>query len=687
MQSKILKCHVVHARKEPIEHAFSYPYYLYAFDLDELGTLADKHRWFGYNKKKLVSIHDTDYLSESSHEISIKEKLASELKRLGYHQDYSRVVLVTGARYLNYVFNPVSFYFCYREGSELIYLVAEINNTFDERHLYIVPVYAINKDSKGFYHYQEVKSFHVSPFNDLSGEYAFSFLDIDQALDIRINIVKGGKTSFNSRLSGDSLSFNNYNFIATIARFPFAALLAMPRILWQAGKLHYIHKMPVYKKPNPSSQQTIKVARPKWRESIAIGLIERVLSKVKKGEIILSYPNGVKKQYKGHENGCIAEINLESYKFFTKIAYSGLVGVGEAFTLSYWNSPNLTNVINLFLDNRDTFRSQLLHTLLSPISLFNRVINRIRHLYNPNNIKGSKRNIHAHYDLGNEFFAQFLDSTLSYSCGLYASQKDSLETAQKRKIESVIHKARVEEGNKVLEIGSGWGSLALELAEKSNINVTSITLSEEQLELATRRAQERNLTERVTFKLQDYRSIIGQYDRIISVEMLEAVGHHYLGEYFKSCERLLAPEGIIVLQVITFPDNLYQKYRRSCDWIQKYIFPGCCLPSIASLAEAISKNSSLVVESCENIGPHYAPTLAAWRENLLKNKEKILAQRFPSSFIKTWEYYFSYCEAAFSSRFLGVHQIVLTRPQNGYLIKTDIASRQERVAQLFRLSA
>jgi cyclopropane-fatty-acyl-phospholipid synthase len=293
-----------------------------------------------------------------------------------------------------------------------------------------------------------------------------------------------------------------------------------------------------------------------------------------------------------------------------------------------------------------------------------RFLKRMRRGRRGNDINQSKQNIRQHYDLGNPMFQIFLDKTMTYSAARFDRPGETLEQAQHNKLRSIINKAQIQTGDHVLEIGSGWGSFAIEAARQTGCRVTTVTLSQEQLVFVQQKIKQQGLEKHIAVKLCDYRKIEGRFDKIVSIEMLEAVGHKYYGTFFKTCDRLLKPNGLVVLQVITIPDQRYNNYRRTGDWIQKHIFPGGLLPSLSVLLNGMVKNSQLIVEDIENIGIHYAQTLREWRIRFLNQYDQLKKQGWGDEFKRTWEYYFSYCEAAFDSRTLGNLQIVLTRPNN-----------------------
>uniref|UniRef100_A0A804HTR5 Cyclopropane-fatty-acyl-phospholipid synthase n=1 Tax=Musa acuminata subsp. malaccensis TaxID=214687 RepID=A0A804HTR5_MUSAM len=288
------------------------------------------------------------------------------------------------------------------------------------------------------------------------------------------------------------------------------------------------------------------------------------------------------------------------------------------------------------------------------------------HISRRNTTTQARQNISRHYDLSNDFFSLVLDETMTYSSAIFKTEHEDLKIAQLRKISLLIEKAQINDKHEVLEIGCGWGSLAIEVVKQTGCRYTGITLSDEQLKYAKRSAKEAGLEDHINFMLIDYRQLPNyhKYDRIISCEMIEEVGHEYMEQFFGCCESLLAEDGIFVLQFISIPDERYDEYRRSSDFIKEYIFPGGCLPSLSRITTAMATSSRFCIEHLENIGIHYYQTLRCWRNNFFANKEKILALGFDEKFFRTWEYYFMYRAAGFKSCTLGDYQIVFSRPGN-----------------------
>lgn len=401
----------------------------------------------------------------------------------------------------------------------------------------------------------------------------------------------------------------------------------------------------------------VPAARAGLLEKTGAAAVMASLERIRRGRLAMTLPDGSERLFGDPASPILARLRVKRASFFRRVLLWGDVGFGEAYQHGDFETDDLTGLIRLFIENGEALAVER-----GSWAAWGRMRNRLRHLLNRNTESGSRRNIHAHYDLGNEFFSLFLDPTLMYSCAKF-EPGDSLESAQRRKVGLILDKAGVREGDRVLEIGSGWGTCAVEAARRG-AKVTTMTVSERQFDFVKARVEREGLSGRVEVLLRDYRKAEGLYDSVVSIEMIEAVGHEFLGTFFATCDRLLKPHGVVVIQGITIPDQRYDAYRGGCDWIQKHIFPGALLPSLTAMCAALTRNTSLVVESVENIGAHYAPTLRLWREALLAKAEKVKALGFDEHFLRTWDYYFSYCEAGFATRTLGDLQLVLTRPNN-----------------------
>jgi cyclopropane-fatty-acyl-phospholipid synthase len=386
-------------------------------------------------------------------------------------------------------------------------------------------------------------------------------------------------------------------------------------------------------------------------------VVFRLLTNIHSGAVVFALPDGDTHVFGPGTRDEAPRVTVFSYRFFARVVTGGDIGLGEAYMAAEWRCDDLPGFVRFLIVNREVFSDGNPVTALAA-----RLVNRGRHLLKQNTIAGSRKNMERHYDLSNQFFESFLDESMTYSCGLFDRPDASLERAQAHKLHTIIDKADLHRNDHLLEIGCGWGSLAMEAVRVTGCRVTGITVSKKQFEYARRRVAAAGLADRVDIRFCDYRRLRGQFDRIVSIEMLEAVGHAFLGTFFKCCDHLLKPGGKVVIQTITIPDQHYASYRREADWIQKHIFPGACIPSLTTLCTAMTAQSQLVVEHIESIGPHYVKTLRAWRRRFRENREKVLKIGFDRGFTRKWDYYLALCEAGFAQKAFGDLQLVLARP-------------------------
>jgi cyclopropane-fatty-acyl-phospholipid synthase len=394
-------------------------------------------------------------------------------------------------------------------------------------------------------------------------------------------------------------------------------------------------------------------------ESIGKRALFNLLNKWETGSVVITLPDGESVVLGVEGAKPKATMVIHKWRFFSRIALGGDIAFGESFVDGDWHASDLTELLFLFSINQEVADDR--GAALSRIGEF---FHTLSHKMRSNTLTGSRKNISAHYDLSNDLYTQFLDKEMQYSCALWRTPKESLEDAQLNKMYALLNKLQLKRGMTVLEIGSGWGKLAILAAKNYGVTVKSLTLSQEQQTLAVKHAKEAGVSENVEFVLQDYREELGRYDRVLSVEMIEAVGHENLGTYFQTIDRVLKKDGLAVIQAITIPDHKYETYRKSCDWIQKYIFPGAVCPSLGAMQNAMTDSSKLIIEHVENIGIHYARTLKEWRERFNERWDDISKLGFDDQFKKMWEYYLSYCEAGYKARILGNLHVVLTRPGN-----------------------
>ena len=651
---------VEHRRFFPVPHRLHYRLYVYAFDLDELDLLDRTLPLFGYNRLRPASLYDRDYLTQDPGDI--RSKLQRIVAQRAPGLAFTRAVMVTSPRYFSYIFNPVSFYYCFDAAARLVCTVAEVNNTFGEKHVYVLPLATPAAEGDYPVRLQAAKAFHVSPFNAVDGTYHFYFADIRRELDIRVALHREGREIMNARLCGQIRKLNAGRQLSTLLRHPILPHLTIPRIYWQALRLKVQRGLVYHDKPLPASPMTIRRVPATTIQRRCAALVMRTLTRTRHGALALRLPDGRTHRFRGTKEGPQAALVIKAHRFFTRIALGGDIGLGEAFMHGEADSEDLVTLVRFFIRNREVFEDGRFKSALA-----NKALDWAVHLRRRNTLHGSRRNIRRHYDLSNDFFRLFLDESMAYSCGIFATPHASLEAAQQEKFAMIMRKARLKPTDHVLEIGCGWGGFAMAAARQTGCRVTGITVSPAQYALAQKRISAAGLADRITIRLADYRHVRGRYDKIISIEMLEAVGHAYYGRFFHGLERLLAPHGIAVLQTITIPDPHYERYRRECDWIQKHIFPGGLLPCLAVLTRAMTRHSQLVVDHLENIGDHYALTLAAWRQRFMSNADRAAALGFDHVFQRKWHYYLASCEAAFRERVLGDLQLVLTREGNPHL--------------------
>ena len=341
--------------------------------------------------------------------------------------------------------------------------------------------------------------------------------------------------------------------------------------------------------------------------------------------------------------------------FFARLGADTKIGFGEAYMAGDWTTGEGTDLAELLTP----FAERLTTIVPVPLQKFRVFVDKKLPHHQRNSVEGSKKNIEAHYDLSNELFAQFLDPSMSYSSAWFESAEQDLESAQLRKIDGILDQAGVTAGSRVLEIGSGWGALAIRAAQRG-AKVTTITISTEQAALAEERFAEAGVD--VDLQLVDYRDVTGEYDAIVSVEMIEAVGEEYWPTYFSTIDKLLAPGGKVSIQAITMDHHRYLQTRNSYGWIQKYIFPGGLIPSLQAIDDSLAEHTSLAVTDRRSLGQDYARTLREWRETFNANWESIRSQGFDETFRRMWEFYLAYCEAGFGVGYIDVYQVQMSRP-------------------------
>jgi cyclopropane-fatty-acyl-phospholipid synthase len=393
---------------------------------------------------------------------------------------------------------------------------------------------------------------------------------------------------------------------------------------------------------------------------LARSLLLAQLRKIKHGRLRLLDPEFQQSFGAVTEQGPIeVAIRVRDPRFYSDAVFAGITGAGEAYMNGFWDCDNLTALVRLMVINRD-----FMNDVDAGWARLSTPLLRLAHWLNRNTAAGSRRNIAAHYDLGNKFFELFLDETMAYSCGIFQNANSTLLEASTAKFDAACSKLLLKPGQHLLEIGTGWGGLAIHAARHYGCRVTTTTISREQYDYAKHSVEQAGLSDRITLLLEDYRDLRGSFDALVSIEMIEAVGHQYLDTYFRQCGALLKPTGAMLLQAITIRDQYYEQARRSVDFIKRYIFPGSFIPSVQVLTDSIARATDFKLFHLEDIGPHYARTLRLWRERLMARAAEVRAQGYSESFLRMWEYYLCYCEGGFEERQLGDVQMLLTKPRS-----------------------
>ena len=408
--------------------------------------------------------------------------------------------------------------------------------------------------------------------------------------------------------------------------------------------------------------------------SLTARLVFDAFADMRRGRLRLELPDGSVRDF-GEPDLCATEVapgvtnsallRVRRPAFFSKCILSGDIGFAESFIDGDWETPDLCAVIGFFilnLDHAPTLSGSRRGRLLA--ANFLRGLNRLGHLLRPNTRETARRNIREHYDLSNDFFSLWLDESMMYSAAKWERADASLAEAQTAKNDALCRRLHLSAADHVLEIGTGWGGWSLHAAKTYGCRVTTVTISQQQHDLAVQRIAAAGLADRIDVRLQDYRDITGQFDKIVSIEMLEAVGHRYLPDYAATCDRLLKRDGLLALQFITIPDARYDELRRGVDFIQKHIFPGSLLLSVNRVNDLLSRHGGFVLHGLEDFGRDYARTLRVWRDSFHRKLDQVRALGFDDRFIRKWHYYLCYCEAAFALRNISVVHTVHTRPNN-----------------------
>jgi cyclopropane-fatty-acyl-phospholipid synthase len=662
---------VVHARRQRVDRTFTHRISLWLVDLDALPALPWWLRPFG-------RFESADHLGAPDR--SIRENLDTWLATQGVDLQGGRVVMLANARSLGHAFNPITLYWCSRLDGRPECVVAEVHNTYGERHCYL-----LRPDEQGCV--ETAKEFYVSPFLAMGGGYLMRVGRPGHHLSVGVSLRQRGRTVFNVQLrgtrhpapghpppAGPHLAAPPVRHLPRLradqaARDPTVAgphPRAAPHTAhpseggpvssstispWPV-QTHPAHRSGSAKRERPVPED---VPRAPVRASLA-QLAFR--TGVRRMPIRVELPDGQRWGAGGPDDPVMRV--ARPAELFRRLGRDANIGFGEAYQAGDWSSPHLADLL--------TAMATQLTTVVSPGLQGLRIwAQRMREQLESNTRTVARRNVAAHYDLSNEMFAIFLDETMTYSCAWFdphdsndSDHGDSLTRAQLRKIDGVLDAAGVQAGSQVLEIGTGWGALSIRAAQRG-ATVTSLTLSAEQQRLAQQRVREAGVDDRVTVLLQDYREAVGQYDAVVSVEMIEAVGADYWPTYFAALDARLKPGGRVALQSITMPHERMLNSRRAYTWINKHIFPGGLIPSIDAIETTLAEHTGLRMTQRHDHGLDYARTLRCWRQRFLAQWETVAAMGFDDTFRRTWEYYLAYSEAGFRAGYLDVSLIQLQR--------------------------
>lgn len=401
------------------------------------------------------------------------------------------------------------------------------------------------------------------------------------------------------------------------------------------------------------------VPKPSRLDKLARRIVRKRLDLVGEGQIVLS-ENGDHAGY-GRLSDTLpltAHLRINDPRFYSEVAFGGVIGAGESYMQGYWDCGELTTLVRILLQNRN-----VLQTMDSGFGRLTAPVQRFLHRLNRNHRRGSRRNIAAHYDLGNEFYSLWLDRRLMYSSAVFETPDMSLDQAAAAKLERICRTLRLSPSDHVLEIGTGWGGFAIYAAKNYGCRVTTTTISAEQHRFASEAIAAAGLQSQITLLGSDYRDLSGTYDKLVSIEMIEAVGWQYQDRFFRKCSELLAPDGEMLLQAITIADQNYEAYKTGVDFIRRYVFPGGCLCSVAAMTSSLASVTDLRIVHLEDIGPHYARTLGCWHDRFEERLEDVRALGYPEEFVRMWRYYLCYCEGAFHERVIGDVQMHLVKPR------------------------
>ncbi|MDA8309887.1 MAG: DUF1365 family protein [Actinomycetota bacterium] len=629
MRSAIYEGTVVHHRLATVDHRFSYRIAMPFVDLDEIDDLCRLHPLWSAERPNVVSYRRRDFLPDRPGPLAdaVRDLVA---ERLGC-RPRGPVAMLGHLRTWGWLFNPITLYYCFDpEGVHVESLVAEVTNTpWHERHVYVV-------GGPGRHRFQ--KELHVSPFFDSDMDYELSYREPGEHLGLSMRNVRGGETLF-----GAGLRLERHE----------ADRRALGRLVWSHRLMTMRVSAGIYRQAAALRRAGAPIVPHPSGRPLSRALVTGLGRHLRHGTLVLEDARGVRTMGAGEPR---ARVRVHDPVAYAALARHGSVGLAESYVDGLWDSDDLTDLVRILAAHRGAAgrardrAGQAASVLTDPVRRLRR-----------RPPSQDRRDVRAHYDIGNELFALMLDPTLSYSCALFERPGMTLEEASLAKLDRICQKLDLSPADHVVEIGTGWGGFAVHAATRYGCRVTSTTISSEQYAHARDWVARAGVSDRVTILEEDYRNLRGQYDKLVSIEMVEAVDWRVLDTYFRTCAALLRPAGLMALQAITIADQSYERAKNSTDFIKAYIFPGSCLPSVSSLARAAARTDLRVVD-LEDIGRHYAETLRRWRDNVDEHASAIHALGFDERFVRMWRFYLSYCEGAFLERHISDVQLVLAKP-------------------------
>ncbi|MEQ9113472.1 MAG: DUF1365 family protein [Miltoncostaeaceae bacterium] len=673
VRSALYEGTVLHRRSQPAEHVLSHRVCFYAIDLDEVAVLARRLRLFGHNRRAPFSLHDEDHAGRTDR--PIKENVLALLAGHGIDTGGGRVVMVTNLRTFGYVFNPVSFFFCHDAAGPLAAVVAEVANTYGERHLYVLPAAEARAGRGGKLTWERDKRMHVSPFFGLDQRYRFILTEPGDTIRLAVGVDEGEDHVLWAEQTGTARPLSDAALVRALVRHPLMAQRVMGLIHWHALRL-WLKRVPFHRLPRfrpgegslhePTDTESIRPAAPGARRRTlrdlppagrsplspaARRLSEWVLTHPAVGRITLEMPDGTARRSGDPATGPDVTVTIASKDTWRRIARRGRIGLGEGYTAGDWYADDLVGLLEILTETGEAVRNS------RPGRALMEVQRRRPHLPARADLPGARRDIQYHYDLGNDLYELFLDPSWTYSCAVFEHPGMTLQEAQEAKYRRIGSRLNLGPDSHVLEIGCGWGGFAEFAAREIGCKVTGLTISREQHDFARERIHKAGLAEKVDIKLQDYRDEQGRYDNIASIEMFEAVGEKYWPVFFGKVKECLKPNGTAALQIITINEDAFKLYRNRPDFIQRYIFPGGMLPT-PEILRSLGAEQGLSFLRERAFPQDYARTLAEWRARFWASWEKIMPLGFDERFKKLWEFYLHYCEAGFRAEFIDVRQVV-----------------------------